>query len=109
MSAKQTTPSRRNALEPVDAIPEVLANRPKPPPKRDRSWDQNRTKATYDLPSELIERIKEITREIGADYPNTKIRVGDVARLLLEAGLEQYEAGKIKIELHPSEFRLFSR
>ena len=99
---------RRNPLEPVEALPEVLASRPKAKPKRDRSWDAQRSKATYDLPQDLIERIREIAEELTADYAGAKVRVSDVARLLMEAGLERYEAGELKIELQPAVFKLFA-
>ncbi len=96
---------RRDPLEHVEAVPEILARRPRSKPKRDRSWDAQRSKATYDLPPELIERVKEIAGEIsaqvGADVP-----VYDVARLLLEAGIERYEAGALRFETQPKEVRL---
>jgi len=75
--------------------------------KRDRSWELGRTKATYDLPAEVIQRIKDIAQELTAEHPNTKVRVSDVARLLIQAGLEQYEAGELEVRLHPKEFTLF--
>lgn len=97
---------RRDPLEPIDAIPDVLAGRAKPQQKRrDRSWDAARTKATYDLPADLIERINQIAEELGAE--GAKVKVSDVARLLLVAGLEKYDAGELKPKLRPTGFRLF--
>lgn len=105
---------RRNALEPIDDIPDVLAGRDaaaqqSPRPKRrrgrDRSWDAQRSKATYDLPSELIDRIREVAEELGGG--EAKVKVSDVARLLLEAGLAQYESGELKIKPKPTGYSLF--
>lgn len=98
---------RRDPLEPVEALPEVLSRRPGPKPKRDRAWDAKRSKATYDLPPALIARIKAIADELAAEHQGAKVRVSDVARLLLEAGLDAYEAGELQTELQPSAYRLF--
>lgn len=92
-----------SAGEPV----EVLARRPKPKPRRDRSWDARRKKMTYDLPEGLISRIREIAETLAAKHPGARIRHSDIARLLLEAGLERYEAGELQIELHPIVLSLF--
>lgn len=98
---------RRDPLEPLEEIPEILADRPKPKPARDRSWDAKRSKATYDLPADIIDRVRGISEELAAEYPGATVRVSDVARLLLEAGLERYEAGELDVTLHPAGFRLF--
>ena len=74
-------------------------------PKRDRTWDAQRSKATYDLPPELITRIREIAGEIGQG--GAKVKINDVARLLLEAGIERYEAGALDIKMRPTGFKLF--
>lgn len=100
------TKRRRDPLEPVEELPEILARRPREKPKRDRSWDAKRSRATYDLPPELIERIRELAEELTEEYPDAKVRVSDVARVLMEAGLAQYEAGELEIDLQPSAFRL---
>lgn len=76
-----------------------------PKSKRDRTWDAQRSKATYDLPSELIIRIREIAKELGQDGVNVK--VNDVARLLIEAGLDQYDAGELDVQLKPTGYTLF--
>lgn len=99
---------RRDPLEPVEAIPQVLATRARPRPKRDRSWDRERSKATFDLPPALIARLGEVAGELAAGHPGAKVRVSDVARLLLEAGLKVYDAGDLEITLHPQRFTLFS-
>jgi hypothetical protein len=122
--SKQPAKPRRSVeipAEPLDAAPALLAQRAAeraaqealppaaPPPgskKRDRSWDARRSKATYDLPTGLIERIKEITDDLAQQH-GAKIKVSDVARLLLEAGLERYEAGDIRVEPQPAKFTLF--
>ncbi len=115
-------PRRRNAfdkpevpkvpLEPIDAIPRLLSQKPvleQPgPPKtttRDRSWDAKRSKTTYDLPPELIQKIKDIAGELGEE--RAMVKVSDVARLLLETGIEQYEAGELKAKPRPTGFTLF--
>lgn len=97
---------RRDPLEPLESVPEVLAERQRARTRtRDRSWDAQRSKATYDLPESLIERIREIAEELGQD--GAKVKVNDVARLLLEAGLRQYESDELAIDLKPTGFRLF--
>ncbi len=101
------TRDRRDPLEPVEALPQVLATRARPKTKRDRSWDKARSKATFDLPAALIARIGEIAGELVATHPGARVRTSDVARLLLEAGLKQYDAGEISVELHPQRFTLF--
>lgn len=100
---------RRDAMRTVtEEALAVLERRPRPKPKRDRSWDRRRSKATYDLPPELISRIREIAKALAAEFgPGATVRVSDVARLLLEAGLERYESGELEIELHPSGLRIF--
>ncbi len=98
---------RRDPLEPVEAVPEVLAGRVRTTVRRDRSWDAQRSKATYDLPAPLIERIRDIAKELAGGAPGAKVKTSDVARLLIEAGLEQYEAGKLKTDLYPTGFTLF--
>ena len=100
--------------EPVEAIPEVLKRDQKADRsgqmakyghKRDRSWDANRSKATYDLPADLIERIRQIAAELGE--AGAAVRVSDVARLLLEAGLVQYESGQLDVTPKPTGYKLF--
>jgi hypothetical protein len=87
---------RRNPLEPVEEAQELLHRRASgytPKKGRNRDWDAKRTKATYDLPAGLLERIREIAGEIGQANGAERANMNDVARLLLEAGIEQYEAG----------------
>ncbi len=107
----KTTKRRRDPLEPIDAIPEVLSNRQRPQRKRrNRSWDAKRSKATYDLPEDVIQWIRDVAVEMGQDY-DAKVRVGDVARLMLEFARERYEAGeldeRIKKRLKPVKLVLF--
>ena len=99
-------------MEPIDAIPQLLPQKPvlkrSNSPRtttRDRSWDAKRSKATYDLPSELIQRIKDIAGELGRE--GAAVKVSDVARLLLETGIKQYEAGALKAKPRPTGFTLF--
>ena len=70
---------RRNPLEPIDEIPEILARRPRSRTGRDRGWDANRTKATYDLPEGLIRRIHEIVDDLTEQQRGAKIRVSEAA------------------------------
>jgi hypothetical protein len=81
--------------EPLAEVPEFLRRRPTPPPKRDRSWDAKRSRATYDLPAALIERVRTITGELAEAHPEAKVRVSDVARMLLAHGVEAYESGEL--------------
>ena len=92
--------SSRPPLEPLEAIPDVLKrdgdavpSQPSKKESRDRTWDANRSKTTYDLPAGLIQRVKEIADELKRKH-GAKVRVSDVARLLLEAGIDQYEAAR---------------
>lgn len=109
---------RRNPLEPVEEAADLLARRQQArlaaidteseeKPGRDRSWDARRSKATYDLPPELIERIRMLADELTAAYPDARVRISDVARLLLEAGLAEYDAGNISVKLKPVSFVIF--
>lgn len=97
---------RRNAFateqgEPIAEVPQVLRRRPRPKPKRDRSWDAKRARATYDLPPDLIEKVRAIAGELAEARPEAKVRVSDVARLLLERGVEAYERGELELDLCP--------
>jgi hypothetical protein len=105
--------ARRNPLdqvpaEPLEALPEVLARRPDKKPTRNRSWDRKRTKATFDLPQDLIDRLGSIAEDLAKEYPGAKVRVSDVACLLLKAGLKEYDAGHVEVELQPTGFRVIS-
>ncbi len=97
---------RRSAISrDVDEVTKgILSRKPSKKP-RDRSWDAARSKATYDLPEGLIKRIKEIAAELGEE--GASVRIGDVARLLLEAGIAEYEAGKLKPKAKPKKLVLF--
>lgn len=88
--------------EPIAEVPEILRRRPSPPPKRDRSWDAKRSRTTYDLPPELIERVRTIAGELAEAYPEAKVRVSDVARWLLEHGVEAYDRGELELDLLPA-------
>ena len=99
-------------VEPIDAIPQLLPQKPvieqsgfSRTTTRDRSWDAKRSKATYDLPPELIQKIKDIAGELGEE--GAMVKISDVARLLLETGIEQYEAGELKAKPRPTGFTLF--
>lgn len=100
-------------LEPADALPALFTQPPAPAlpaeaaqTKRDRTWDAQRSKATYDLPPALIQRIQALATELGTD--TAKVKVSDVARLLLEAGLAQYERGLLPVQPRPTGFTLFN-
>ena len=99
-------------LEPADALPALFTPPPAAvvpaeaaPPKRDRAWDAQRSKATYGLPPALIQRIQALATELGTD--TAKVKVSDVARLLIEAGLAQYERGLLPVQPRPTGFTLF--
>jgi hypothetical protein len=96
--------------EPLAEIPRVLAERQaqgdRRPAPRDRSWDAQRSKATYDLPPEIIERIKQIAEELGREHARATVRVSDVAAALLAAGLDRYDAGTLEFDLQPVRFTL---
>ena len=99
-------------LEPGDALPALFAQPPAvdvlaeaAPPQRDRTWDAQRSKATYDLPPALIARIQALATELGTT--TAKVKVSDIARLLLEAGLAQYERGQLSVQPRPTGFTLF--
>ena len=72
---------------------DVLSRRPA---KRDRSWEAGQRGAgvvvTYrGIPAELQGRIKEIAGEHG-------VKVGELARRLLEYGLDAYESGELQLD-----------
>ncbi len=79
---------------------------------RDRSWDREKRmrRYAYDLPDEVGERVKEIAEEL-SDRLGARVPVYDVARLLLEAGIRQYEAGELDEHINPvpHEVRLFPK
>ncbi len=85
--------------EPLEAVPEILARRPKPPkaaPKRNREWEARQQASGHgviafrNVPAELRDDIKAIAQAQG-------VRVGEVARLFLEYGLDAYAAGRISL------------
>lgn len=96
--------------EPLADIPRVLAERQgrseRRPAARNRAWDAQRSKATYDLAPEIIERIKQIAEELSHEHAQATVRVSDVAGALLAAGLERYDAGALEFDLQPVRFTL---
>ena len=81
--------------EPLDAVPEILARRPKAPrpePKRNRDWEARQRRegvVTYrGVPPELRDQITEIAQAHG-------VRAGDVARAFLEYGLAAFQDGNL--------------
>lgn len=99
-------PRRNVPAEPIDAVPDILARRPDAKPARSREWDKKRTKATFDLPPELVDELKQVAADLAAEYPGASVRVSDVAKKLLEAGLAEYRAGRLRFEVKPSRLRL---
>lgn len=75
---------------------------------RNRRYDSEERlpRVTYEFPQELIDRVKQITEEIGQEA-GAKVAVYQVARLLMEAGIKQYEDGELKIRTYPKEINLF--
>jgi len=57
--------------------------------KRDRSWDEKRSKATYDLPSKLKEEIRTVAEGEG-------VPAYEIVRLFLEYGLNEYREGGLR-------------
>jgi len=91
--------------EPLDAVPEILARRPRPAkaePKRNRDWEAQQrnddlTVVTYrGIPVELREHILEIAQVHG-------VTTSEVARLFLEHGLSAYQ--RDALELRPRLYR----
>jgi hypothetical protein len=101
------TKDKPQRQKPIDAAVAALMSGGDPVKKKreNREWDKRRSKMTYDLPPALIARIGEIAEELGQQ--GGRVKVSDVARLLLEAGLEQYDARKLNPKLKPVGFRLF--
>jgi hypothetical protein len=66
--------------------------------KRKRSWERKKREAggvvTWRLPPDLVEQVKGVSGELG-------VPVREVARWLLERGLEQYRAGRFGLEPSP--------
>jgi hypothetical protein len=56
---------------------------------RDRSWDAQRVKASYDLPKEVRDAVVEVAEAEG-------VPAYEIARMFLERGLEIYEAGGLE-------------
>lgn len=99
-------PAKNVPIEPADVANQYLAKRPDEKKARNREWDKKRSKATFDLPPELLEEINRIADDLTREYPNAKVRTSDVARKLLEVGLEAYQRGEVNITLEPAKFRI---
>jgi hypothetical protein len=98
--------SRQNAFttsqaEPLAELSEILQRRSALRIRRDRSWDARRCRATYDLPPQLIETIHTITQQLTEAHPEVNVRVSDVARLLLELGVQAYEQEEVSADWLP--------
>ena len=72
--------------------------------RRKRARDAARSKATYDLPAELIARIDKVAAEY--DVPKNQ-----VAAFFLDHALRQYETGRVDLTpyLRPSRVPRFSQ
>jgi chromosome partitioning protein len=84
----------------LTVINHVLAFLPEEAGRRTpRSKKPELSKATYELPADLIQRVKKAAWEIAAQYPHKPIWLDDVAAMFLGAGLESYEAGRLIVSL----------
>ncbi len=85
--------NRRNPFEgKAGAEPAAYIPGPASKAKRNREWERKRAgqlAAYRGIPQDLQESVKAVAAELG-------VPVGDVARMLLEAGLEAYRAGTLK-------------
>lgn len=99
--------SRRSELNDSDIhkmVDDAKEKKRKSKHTRDRSWDATRVRATYDIPSGLRERIKEIANE-------ENVRAYDIARLFLEHGVSLWERDGLDafdVEKRPTEYTFFS-
>ncbi len=59
-----------------------------------------RSRATYELPADLIQRVKKAAWEIAVQFPHEVIWLDDVASSFLQAGLRSYEAGHLTLSLN---------
>ena len=66
--------------------------------KRDRSWDAAHAVevASYRIPPELKQAVKDIAADLG-------VSPADIARLFLERGIDDYQAGKIDVKPQPKQ------
>ena len=66
--------------------------------QRDRTWDAAHAVevASYRIPPEMKLEVKEIAAELG-------VSPADVARLFLERGINDYQAGKIDVKPQPKQ------
>lgn len=92
-----------------DTLPDFLAEEPEepaeavPPPatrkKKSRKWERRKRREVGQvsyrgIPKELNERVKAVAAEL-------HVTTGDVARALLEYGLEAYSQGELTLEPQP--------
>lgn len=80
--------------EPADIIPPPAGK-----PQRDRTWERQKRRqvgqVTYrGVPPETNERVKSAAGQLG-------VRVGEMARALLEYALDAWDRGEIDLETHP--------
>jgi hypothetical protein len=90
--------SRRSVSEQMDEPIEVLTRRPSKA-KRNREWEYRQRKergfvAYRGIPRKLHESLKEIADDLG-------VPVGEVARALLEYGLEACRKGDLVLQPKP--------
>lgn len=81
---------------PIDGISAPL------PKIRQRAWDSANRDSLWSvrgIPQGLQGEIKKIAMELG-------VPIGDVARLLLEHGLDAYRAGKLPISKEGGKYRI---
>ena len=61
---------------------------------RSREWERKQAQANYRIPGELRDRVTRLADELN-------VTTSDLARFLLEYGLERYEDGEMEIEPKP--------
>ena len=89
MAKRERRDPLRGSQEPIDEVPAVLANKPRPAGARNRTWEkQHKVVAYRGIPAEVQTRIKQLAEELG-------VNSGEVARYFLEHGLDAYDQGKL--------------
>ena len=81
-------------LEPTEAIPAVLGQRPSRA-KRNREWEQRNKPRSYRyIPDEVHAQVVALAKQM-------HVPTGEVVRALLEYGLEAFEEGRLEFRPHP--------
>lgn len=93
MAEERKRPLDQEGLD--DYVKSALGRVPIKKRKRPRYPSEvQRQKATYSIPRELHQGIREIAKDL-------EVPVSDVARAFLEFGLRQYHSGELELEVGP--------